>query len=75
MLKISNLGFAAFLMLKEKKLLAAPTKEVGNGKFEFYFNISQDDHDILLHEHATSDFSKFDNNLINLKKMLSGKNK
>lgn len=73
MLKISNLGFAAFLMLREKKLLATPTKEANNGKFEFYFNLSQDEHDTLLHEYVTGDFCKFDNNLINLKKMLSGK--
>jgi hypothetical protein len=72
MLKISNLGFAAFLMLKEKRLLATPTKDT-NGKFEFYFDIAQDNYDALLHEYATSDFSKFDNNLINLKKMLSGR--
>jgi hypothetical protein len=72
MLKISNLGFAAYLMLKNKKLLAAPTKE-STGKFEFYFNLSQDEYDSFLHEYATSDFSKFDNNLINLKKMLSGR--
>lgn len=73
MLKISNLGFAAYLMLKDKRLLSAPTKEADSGKFEFYFNITKDEYDILLHEYAIGDFSKFDNNLINLKKMLSGK--
>jgi hypothetical protein len=74
MLKISNLGFAAFLMLRDKKLISSPTKELG-GKFEFYFDIQKTEYDKLLFDYTISDFAKFDNNLINLKKMLSQERK
>lgn len=66
---ITNLGFAAFLMLKNYKLVESPSRDE-DGKFLFKFEIEEEDNKILLHEYSTGDFAKFDSCLVNLKRML-----
>lgn len=66
---VSNLGYAAYLMLKGFKLLDTPTR-TSYGNFQFKFDITEDMNKALLHEYSTGDFSKFDAYLVTLKRML-----
>lgn len=66
---ISNLGFAAYLMLYDFKLDGTPEKDT-SGKFIFRFIIDEDVHDKLMKNYYNSDFAKFDSILVNLKRML-----
>ena len=66
---INNLGFSAFLVLKGYELDGKPNRDKF-GKFLYPVNIEQADHDMLLREFTTSDFSRFDSIIVNLKRML-----
>jgi hypothetical protein len=68
-MRVSNLGYAAYLMLKDYKLLDTPTR-TEDGKFNFNFEIDEELNKKLLHKYSISDFSKFDNYLVTLKRML-----
>lgn len=65
----SNLGFAAFLMLKDYKIVKPPEKESG-GRFAFFFDISKESLEALWFEYTTSSYQRFDHALVTLKKML-----
>ena len=56
-------------MLRGYKLCGKPEKGE-QGKFAFYFEIDKDIHDQLFTDYCTNDFSKFDNIIVNLKRML-----
>lgn len=66
---ISNLGLAAFLLMKEYKLLQNPTRE-SDGKFSFTFNVNGEELERLSYEYFSGNFSRYDNALVRLKKML-----
>ena len=66
---VSNLGFSAFLLLNGFKLVGTPEK-TDKGKFNFYFEIDKEVYDSNFTEFCSGDFCKFDNNLVNLKRML-----
>lgn len=68
----SNLGFAAYLMIKGFELIRPPNKDV-NSKFVFQFNLPNEQANDLYYEYLNSDFQKFDNNLVSLKRMLQVK--
>lgn len=66
---ITNLGFAAFLLLKGYKLTGQPNRDL-DGKFLFPIDITKEDHDRLMMEYTQSDYSKFDSFVVNLKRLL-----
>ena len=66
---ITNLGFAAFLVLNGYTLAGSPNRDV-DGKFLFPIDITQDDHDKFLVAYAQSEYTKFDAIIVNLKRML-----
>ena len=68
----SNLGFAAFLMLKGYVLVSQPMRDAQN-KFLFCFNINQEVANNLYYEYLNSEFNKFDNNVVTLKRTLMAK--
>ena len=68
-LSVSNLGFAGFLMLRGFKLIGKPIKGE-QGKFAFFFEIEKETHDQLFTEYCSGDYSRFDNIIVNLKRML-----
>jgi len=67
---INNLGFSGFLILRGYKLEGKPNRDSKDGKFLFSFNLDQDEHDNLLRQFTESDYSRFDNIIINLKRMI-----
>lgn len=68
MQEITNLGYAAYLMLKGYKLLEPPSRH--DGKFIFKFTINSDINQQLFYEYTNGEFSKFDSMVVNLKKTL-----
>ena len=64
----SDIGIAAYLQLKGKKLTSC--KRLETGKFHFSFEDPDDNCSTLALEFLDSDFCKFDNNVRNLKKIL-----
>lgn len=68
MQEITNLGYAAYLMLKGYKLLEPPSRK--DGKFIFKFTIETDINHKMFYEYTTGEFSKFDGMIVNLKKTL-----
>ena len=66
---VSNLGFAGFLILRGFKLVGKPEKGE-QGRFVFFFEIEKDLCDQLLTEYCSGDFARFDNIIVNLKRML-----
>lgn len=68
-MEFSNLGYAAYLMLRGFKLLEPPTRGI-DGKFIFKFKINEERNQTMFHSYSTGDFSKFDSNITNLKKMI-----
>ena len=66
---ISNLGYAAFLMVEDFKLIESPSRD-GDGKFVFNFDITEEKEKEMLHKYSTSKFAKFDSCLVNLKRMI-----
>jgi len=66
--KTSDLAIAAFLMMKEKKLLDAKVEK--GGKFEFIFDDTEKSCFRLVIEFANSESAKFDSNIKNLKNIL-----
>lgn len=64
----SDIGIAAYLQLKGKKLTNC--KRLETGKFHFSFEDPDDKCSSLALEFLDSDFCKFDNNVRNLKKIL-----
>jgi hypothetical protein len=67
---INNLGFSAYLILKGYELDGKPNRDVKDGKFLLSINITKDNHDTLLREYTISEFSRFDNLIVNLKRMI-----
>jgi len=66
---VSNLGFAGFLIFKGFKLIDKPKKDDG-GRFAFFFELDQEECDNLMASYCSSDYCKFDNIIVNLKRML-----
>jgi len=66
---VSNLGFAGFLILRGFKLVGKPEK-AEQGRFIFFFEIEKDICDELLTEYFSGDFAKFDNIIVNLKRLI-----
>ena len=66
---VSNLGLAAFLLMKKYKLKQTPTRE-SDGKFSFVFNINKEELEKISYEYYCSEFSLYDVMLVKLKKML-----
>jgi len=64
----SDIGIAAFLQLRGKKLVEC--KRLESGKFYFAFEDPEQKCQMLSLEFLDSDFCKFDNNVRNLKKIL-----
>lgn len=67
---ISNLGLAAYLLLLKYEMSKEPTREE-SGKFCFYFDIDESTLSKLYMKYKTSDFQKFDNAIVILKKKIS----
>lgn len=67
---ISNLGFAAYLLLKGYKLIGNPELDKASNRFIFNFEINKERHKELLYEYSMGDFAKFDSFVLNLKRML-----
>jgi hypothetical protein len=67
--KVSNLGFAGYLVLLGHEFIEPPKKEI-DGKFAFTFDLSEESFDSLMARYCTSDFAKFDSIIVNLKRML-----
>lgn len=65
----SNLGFAAFLMLKNYKILKPPEREE-SGRFAFFFDVQKEQLETLYFEYSTGEFQKYDNCSVTLKKMI-----
>ena len=66
---VTNLGYAAYLMLKGYRLIEPPSRDKDK-KFIFKFDIEEEANKQLLHEYSTGDFAKFDSYIVNLKRML-----
>jgi len=66
---ITNLGFAAYLMMRGYKLLENPSRDI-DGKFQFKFDIAEERQSALLRKYANGSFARFDNQLVNLKRMI-----
>jgi hypothetical protein len=64
----SDLSLAAFLVISGLNLLNA--KKSSTGKFEFIIEDPQDLAEELSVEYINSDFSKFDNTIRSIKKLL-----
>ncbi len=64
----SDIGVAAYLQLKQCKLLVC--KRAETGRFHFEFDNSQGQCEQLTFEFLNSEYCKFDNNVRNLKKIL-----
>lgn len=64
----SDLSLSAFLILKGLQLLSCSKDSFG--KFQFIFEDPDSKAPLLSVNYLNSDFSKFDNNLRTLKKML-----
>ena len=64
----SDIGIAAFLQLKGKRLLTCHRLE--SGKFHFEFEDELSECSALSLEFLNSEYCKFDNNVRNLKKLL-----
>lgn len=67
--EITNLGFAAFLMMRQYKLIESPTIDKDK-RFIFKFEIEDNICKKLFYEYSTGDFAKFDSCIVNLKRML-----
>ena len=67
---VNNLGFAAYLLLKDYKLLSNPELDPLSNRFLFNFEIEDEKCKSLLYEYSISDFAKFDGFVLNLKRML-----
>ena len=67
MYKTSDLGFAAFLMIKGIKLVSATKQQ---GRFCFEFDNQLDQINTLSVEYLNSEFPRYDNAVRTLKKLL-----
>lgn len=68
MKETANLGYAAFLILKNYKLIEPAT--ICDKKFSLKFDIDETTDRQLFKEYTNSDHSKFDAIIVNLKKSL-----
>ena len=66
---ITNLGFAAYLIMIGHKLVDAPYRDERN-QFIFKINIEESQIKELFYRYSQSKFSKFDSIVISLKRML-----
>ena len=66
---ITNLGFAAYLIMMGHKLVDAPYRDERN-QFIFKINIEESQIKELFYRYSQSKFSKFDSIVISLKRML-----
>lgn len=65
----TNLGYAAYLMLRGFKLTEPPSRDE-TGKFQFNFKIDEERDKVMLHSYSIGDFAKFDSCIVNLKRMI-----
>lgn len=67
-MEISNLGFAAFLRLRNHPLVENPSRD--DKKMIFKFDLTEDEYKELYRVYVNSEFSSFDRIITHLKKML-----
>ena len=66
--RTSDLSMAAFLLMRDLKLLEA--EKVSSGKFNFLFDDPDDRAKKLALDFVNSEFCEFDNQIRNLKKLI-----
>jgi len=69
MLRVNNLGFAAYLLLLGRNLLRPPYRDI-EGRFVFEVDIEEESGKQKFHEYSSSGYAEFDAKLVMLKKML-----
>lgn len=67
-MEISNLGFAAFLILRNHPLVENPSRD--DKKMIFKFNLTEDEYKELYRIYINSELSSFDRIITHLKKLL-----
>ena len=66
---ITNLGFAAYLIMTGHKLIDTPYRDDKN-QFIFKIDVDQSQIKDLFYQYSTSKFNKFDSIVVSLKRML-----
>lgn len=64
----SSLGFAAYLLMHNHKMICAPIK--GGRKFKFEFDLDSETISMMYQEYAASQFNNFDTILQTLRRSL-----